>query len=211
MQTSPPVVRGDTLRRMRVLVLDNGDPCLSHLLDPLQEVGAECDVHACDSLDLDQIRKMQPQPRRILLATGPGSPQETGVCPEVVLHLAGHIPILGVGLGMQVIIHVARGNLVPVTKSRRKTATIRHDGKNLFAGLPNPFNAPRDLSTSRVLNGRKALPNDLEVSAWDEKGTAIGCRVWALAMEGIQIDSRWFATQLGQDMLFSFLFQSQAW
>ena len=204
-------MRGDRLRRMRVLVIDNGDPCLSNLLDPLTGLGAECDVRACDSLDLDDIREMKPQPRRILMTTGPGAPEETGVCPEIVLHLAGHIPILGIGLGMQVLVHVAQGFLVPAKKTRRKTATIRHDGKNLFAGLPSPFNAPRDLNTSLVLDGRRALPNDLEVSAWDEKGTAIGCRVWALGMEGIQIDSRWFSTQLGQDMLFSFLFQSQAW
>ncbi|HYN22506.1 MAG TPA: anthranilate/aminodeoxychorismate synthase component II [Thermoanaerobaculia bacterium] len=194
---------------MRVLVLDNGDPCLGNLLNPLQELGAECVVRPSDSLSIDQIRELKPH--RILMSSGPGAPQETGVCLEIVFHLVGHVPILGIGLGMQVLIHVARGGLVPAKKIRRKTATIRHDGKNLFAGLPNPFNAPRDAKTSFVLNGRKAVPNDLEVSAWDEKGTAIGCRVWALGMEGIQIDSVWFSTQLGQDMLFNFLFQSQAW
>jgi anthranilate/para-aminobenzoate synthase component II len=154
---------------------------------------------------------MDPQPQRILLTPGPGRPEEAGVCPDVVLHLAGNIPILGVGLGMQVLVHVAGGALVAGKRRRNKVATIRHDGKNLFAGLPSPFNAPRDPNPSLVLDGRKRLSNDLEVSAWDEKGTAVGCRIWALGMEGIQIDTQWFSTRDGNDVLFNFLYQSQAW
>jgi len=196
---------------MRVLVLDNGDPSPGNLVEPLQELGAECDVRSSGSVSVEEIREMQPRVRRILLTPGPGRPEEAGVCPEVALHLAGEIPIAGIGLGMLVLIQAAHAPLVPARKARRKTATIRHDAKNLFAGLPSPLSAPRDLSVPLMLDGRKRLPHDLEVSAWDENGTAVGCRVWGLGMEGIQVDTAWFATREGRDMLFNFLFQAQAW
>lgn len=196
---------------MRVLVLDNGDPSPGNLLDPLRELGAECYVCPPGSLRLQDIRDMAPKVHRILLTPGPGLPEETGVCQEVVMSLAGEIPVLGVGLGMLVIIAAAQGALVPSRKVGQTTATIRHDAVNLFAGLPSPLNAPRDLTTSLVLDGRKRLPHDLEISAWDEDGLTVGCRVWGLGMEGIQVDTAWFATQEGRDMLFNFLYQSQAW
>jgi anthranilate synthase/aminodeoxychorismate synthase-like glutamine amidotransferase len=198
---------------MRVLVLDNGDTCLGNLVDPLRELGAECDVRPSGSLGLDDIRQMTPQPQRILMTPGPGRHDEAGACQEVVTHLAGLIPILGVGLGLQVLAHAAQGRLIPPRETRSRdgcTTTIRHDEKNLFAGLSSPFDAPRGPAPSLVLDARRP-GNDLEASAWDEDGTVVGCRVWALGMEGIQVDTRWFATRLGKDMLFNFLYQSQAW
>ena len=196
---------------MRVLVLDNGDPSPGNLLDPLRELGAECILCPPGSLGLQDIRDMSPRVHRILLTPGPGRPEDTGVCQEVVTSLAGEIPVLGIGLGMLVLIAAAQGVLMPSRKTRRTTATIRHDAVNLFAGIPSPLNAPRDRTASLVLDGRKRLPHDLEVSAWDEKGVTVGCRVWGLGMEGIQVDTAWFATQEGRDVLFNFLFQSQAW
>lgn len=196
---------------MRVLILDNGDPSLGNLVEPLRELGVECDVRLPGSLQIQEIRDMSPRVRRILMTPGPGRPEETGVCQEVVMSLAGEIPILGIGLGMLVIIAAAQGVLVPARKARRKTATIRHDAVNLFAGLPSPLNAPRDMSTSLMLDGKKRLPHDLEVSAWDEHGSTVGCRVWGLGMEGIEVDTKWFATRDGRDVLFNFLFQAQVW
>ena len=196
---------------MRVLILDNGDPSPGNLLEPLRELGAECDVHPSDSLELDDIREMRPRVRRILMSPGPGLPEETGVCPEVVARLAGDIPILGIGIGMLAILYTAQGELVPSSGTTRETATVRHDSAGLFAGLPSPMEVPRDLSVSLMLDGRKRLPNDLEVSARDENGSALGCRVWGLGMEGFLVDSSWFSTPHGRDMLFNFLFQSQTW
>lgn len=196
---------------MRVLVLDNGDPSPGNLLDPLRELGAECEVRPSCSLGLADIRGMVPKVHRILMTPGPGVPEGTGVCQEVVISLAGEIPIAGIGLGMLVIISAAQGALIPARKAGGPTATIRHDAVNLFAGLPSPLNAPRDMNTSLVLDGRKRLPHDLEVSARDENGVTVGCRVWGLGMEGIQVDTAWFASPEGRDMLFNFLYQSQAW
>lgn len=196
---------------MRVLVLDNGDPSPGDLVEPLRELGGECDVRPSGSLHLQGIRDMRPSVQRILMTSGPRRPEDTAVCQEVVMSLAGEIPIAGIGLGMLVIIAAAQGALVPARKPSRKTATIRHDAVNLFAGLPSPLNAPRDMNTSLVLDGRKRLPHDLEVSAWDEDGVTMGCRVWGLGLEGIQVDTAWFATPEGRDMLFNFLYQSQTW
>ncbi len=193
---------------MRVLILDNGDPRIENLVKPIEDLGGVCQVCPSGSLDLPGIEKIAP--RRIVLTSGPGRPEDTGVCPEVVLHLAGHIPVLAVGLGMHVLAHVGRGRLMPAPTPRGPVATLRNDGKNLFAGLPDPFTAPRDPDLQFVIDGRK-LNNDLEASAWDEDGTILGCRIWALSMEGIQVDTSWFSTQLGSDMLFNFLFQSQVW
>jgi anthranilate synthase component II len=195
---------------MRVLLLDNGDPCLENLLEPLRSLDAECDVRPSGSLQLEQIRNMSPQPQRILLTPGPGRPEDAGVCPEVVLQLGGNLPVMGIGLGMQVIAQVGRGALLPVRSAKSGTAIIRHDAKNLFAGLPNPFDAPRDPSPALTLDERR-LPTDLEISARAEDGTIVGCRLWALGVEGFLVDSRWFSTRLGSDMLFNFLYQAQAW
>ena len=196
---------------MRVLVLDNGDPDLGNLLEPLRDLGAECDVHPSCALDLDGIRDLRPRVRRILMSPGPGVPEECGVCLDVVARLAGEIPILGIGLGMLALLHVAQGVLIPAAASGRETATVRHDSANLFAGLPSPLEVPRDRSVRLALDGRKRLPHDLEVSARDEEGSAVGCRVWGLGMEGFLVDTSWFSTQAGRDMLFNFLFQSQTW
>ena len=196
---------------MRVLILDNGDPALGNLLEPLRELGAECDVHPSCSLDLDDIREMRPRVRRILMSPGPEVPEGTGVCLRAVASLAGEIPILGIGVGMLTILHVAQGTLVPAPWTDRGTVMVRHDSANLFAGLPTPMEVPRDRSVWLTLDGRKRLPHDLEVSARDENGAAVGCRVWGLGMEGFLVDTSWFSTQPGRDMLFNFLFQSQTW
>lgn len=196
---------------MRVLILDNGDPALGNLLEPLRELGADCDVYPSGSLELDDIREMRPRVRRILMTPGPGLPEGTGVCVRAVTSLAGEIPILGLGIGMLTLLHVAQGVLIPAPEAGRETATVRHDSSSLFAGLPSPLEVPRDRSVRLVLDGRKRLPHDVEVSARDENGVAVGCRVWGLGMEGFQVDTSWFSTPQGKDMLFNFLFQSQTW
>jgi anthranilate/para-aminobenzoate synthase component II len=155
---------------------------------------------------------MEPMPRRILLSPGPGQPAETGACLEVVEQLPGVIPILGIGLGLQAIAHTTRARLLsPRTPGETGgTMRVRHDGRNLFAGLPEFFDAPRDPNPSLILDPRE--PGDqLEISAWDERGGAVGCRAAYLGLEAIQVDTRWFSTRLGADMLFNFLYQAQAW
>jgi anthranilate synthase component II len=196
---------------VRVLILDNGDPSLGNVLDPLRDLGAECDVRPAGSLRLADIRGMEPMPRRILLSTGPGRPAGTGACLEVVEQLPGVIPILGIGLGLQAIAHTTRARLVPPrVREAGGTMRVRHDGRNLFAGLPEFFDAPRDPNPSLILDPRE--PGDqLEISAWDESGGAVGCRAAYLGLEAIQVDTAWFSTRLGNDMLFNFLYQSQAW
>ena len=199
------------LRLVRVLVLDNGDPCIGNLLDPLRELGAECDVRPSGSLGLREIRALEPQPRRILLTPGPGEPEDSGACWEVVDFLPAGIPILGVGLGLQIIAKAGQARLIrPVKPAAGGVARVHHDGKNLFAGLPSPFDAPRDPNPSLVVDPSR-LGTQLDISARDEHGTVLGCRALYLGLEAIQVDTLWFSTRLGNDMLFNFLYQSQAW
>lgn len=196
---------------MRVLVLDNGDPCLGNLVDPLRELGAECDVRASGALGLKEIQALDPQPRRILFTPGPGRPEDPGACRDLVELLPGGIPILGIGLGLQIIAHAGQARLV---RSRAAaaggTARVHHDGKNLFAGLPNPFDAPRDPDAALVVDPGRLGPQ-LDISARDEHGTVLGCRALYLGLEAFQVDTRFFSTRLGNDMLFNFLYQSQVW
>ncbi|MES1244655.1 MAG: anthranilate/aminodeoxychorismate synthase component II [Acidobacteriota bacterium] len=196
---------------MRVLVLDNGDPCPGNLLEPLQELGADCDVRPAGSLGLKEIRALEPQPRRILFTPGSGRPEDTGACWEVVSFLPAGIPVLGVGLGLQIIAKAGQARLVRPGKAKAGgMARIHHDGKNLFAGLPSPFEAPRDPDLSFIVDPA-GLGTQLDISARDEHGTVVGCRALFLGLEAIQVDTRWFSTRHGSDMLFNFLYQSQAW
>jgi anthranilate synthase component 2 len=196
---------------VRVLVLDNGDPCPGNLLEPLRELGAECDVRSSGSLGLKEIRALEPKPRRILFTPGPGLPEDTGACWELVEFLPAGFSILGVGLGLQVIAQAGQARLVrPAKAAAGGTIRIHHDGKNLFAGLPSPFDAPRDPNPSLVVDPDR-LGTQLDISARDEHGTVVGCRALYLGLEAIQVDTRWFSTRLGNDMLFNFLYQSQAW
>jgi anthranilate/para-aminobenzoate synthase component II len=195
---------------VHVLVLDNGDPCLGNLLDPLRELGAECDVRSSGSLGLKEIRALEPQARRILFTPGPGRPEDTGACWEFVELLPAGFSVLGVGLGLQVIARAGQARLVQPAKAAGGVTRIHHDGKNLFAGLPTPFDAPRDPNPSLVVDPDR-LGTQLDISARDEHGTVVGCRALYLGLEAIQVDTRFFSTRLGNDMLFNFLYQSQAW
>jgi len=192
---------------MRVLVLDNQDSFTYNLVQALEALEAECIVHRSDAISLDEVRALKP--KRILISPGPFGPEEAGVSKQVVEKLTGEIPILGVCLGMQVIAAVAGARIVPARQPvHGKTAEIRHDGKGIFEALPNPFTAAR--YHSLVVDGREE-PALLELSAWAEDGTVMGCRVSGLGVEGVQFHPESFLTEIGTDLLFNFLYRSQAW
>jgi anthranilate synthase/aminodeoxychorismate synthase-like glutamine amidotransferase len=191
---------------MRVLVLDNHDSFTWNLVQAIEALDGRCEVRRSDAIDVGGVRDLAPD--RILLSPGPFGPERTGVCPEVVRRLAGQVPILGVCLGMQVIATVAGARVVPGRPVHGRTSMVRHDGRGVFATLPSPLRAAR--YHSLVVKGASGAA-DLEVSAWAEDGAIMGCRLWALQVEGIQFHPESFLSEMGSDLLFNFLYRAHAW
>ena len=203
---------------MRVLVLDHGDPSTPTLVKALQDLEAECDVRPVGEIAFDDIQRLKP--RRILLTPGPMAVEECRIGRKVVQDLAGHIPVLGLCLGMQIIAKVADARFVPAKKrpkprskaKAREMAVLklRHDSKGIFEALPSPLTVTRYDSPQMVEGGLE--PPFLEFTAWsDEDGSVLGLRLSGLGVEGVQIAAESFLTPAGNDMLFNFLYRSQTW
>ena len=161
-----------------LLVLDNYDSFTFNLVQYLGELAAEhplaaeLRVERNDALSLEQIRSLQPA--AILISPGPGDPDQSGVCLEVLRELSPTVPTLGVCLGHQAIAQVYGGKVVRAAELMHgKTSPVLHGNQGVFAGLPNPLTATRYHS---LIAERATLPDDLEITAWLEDGTIMGLR-----------------------------------
>lgn len=196
---------------MRVLVLDHGDASTPTLVKALEELEAECEVRPAGEIAYDDVLELKP--RRILLTPGPVAPEDCRIGRRVVQELAGHIPVLGLCLGMQIIAVVAGAHLVPTKKKRARgsdTVALRHDSRGIFEALASPITVGRYDSPVAIEEGEE--PPFLEYSAWSEEdGSVLGLRLSGLGVEGLQIAPESFLTQIGNDMLFNFLYRSQTW
>lgn len=184
-----------------IFVLDNYDSFTFNLVQYLGELGEECIVKRNDETTPEEI--LQSGARALVISPGPCTPKEAGVSVEAVRTLAGKIPILGVCLGHQAIGAAFGGRIVraPVLM-HGKTSMIHHDGKTLFSGLPNPFEATRYHS---LVVAREGLPEVLAVSAWTEDATVMGLRHRELPIEGVQFHPESILTRVGHDLLRNFL------
>jgi anthranilate synthase component 2 len=192
-------------RRARVLVIDNYDSFTFNLVQYLGELGADCDVVRNDAMTVAQIR--DDLPARILLSPGPCTPNEAGICLQVIAELAGVIPILGVCLGHQSIGQAFGGKVVRApTLMHGKTSLIHHENKGVFVGLPSPLTATRYHS---LVVAPDSLPECLEVTAWTDDGAArptiMGLRHRTLDVEGVQFHPESFLTDRGKDLLANWL------
>lgn len=194
---------GATLTRVkkRVVVVDNYDSFTYNLVQYVETLGGECDVRLNDRVTVDEIR--QAKPSGVLLSPGPGNPDEAGVTLSVIRELAGEIPIFGVCLGHQAIGQAFGGNVVRAPELMHgKTSGIEHDGRNLFQGVPSPFEATRYHS---LIVEEKGFPDALEITARTAKGEIMGLRHRKLAVEGVQFHPESILTDHGLRLIENWL------
>ncbi|MCU1487091.1 MAG: aminodeoxychorismate/anthranilate synthase component [Actinomycetia bacterium] len=183
----------------RVLVVDNYDSFVYNLVQYLGELGAEPVVHRADRFTLDDVEALAPD--AILISPGPGRPEDAGLSNDLIRAYAGRLPIFGVCLGHQCIGQVFGGDVVRAPEIMHgKTSLIRHEGRGVFAGLPEPLEATR--YHSLVVEN---IPDVLEVTARTDDGIVMGLRHRELDVEGVQFHPESILTVAGHDMLRNFL------
>jgi anthranilate synthase/aminodeoxychorismate synthase-like glutamine amidotransferase len=184
-----------------ILVIDNYDSFTYNLVQYFGELGADPLVKRNDEITLEEIQKLSPD--RICISPGPCTPKEAGISCEVIRRFAGMYPILGVCLGHQCMGDVYGGEVVRAGRLMHgKTSPILHNGKDLFAGLPNPFEATRYHS---LLVKRETFPEILEITAETAEGEIMGLRHRELPIWGVQFHPESILTIHGKELLANFL------
>ncbi|MGQ4582547.1 glutamine amidotransferase-related protein [Lysobacter sp. F60174L2] len=189
-----------------LLMIDNYDSFTWNLVQYLQVLGAEVKVVRNDELDIARIEALAPE--RIVISPGPCTPNEAGVSLQLIERLGARVPILGVCLGHQAIGQVYGGEVVRAKRIMHgKTSPIRHQGRGVFAGLPDGYEATRYHS---LVVARDSVPDCLEITAWteDEAGgfdEVMGLRHREHPVEGVQFHPESILTEHGHAMLKNFL------
>jgi anthranilate synthase/aminodeoxychorismate synthase-like glutamine amidotransferase len=184
-----------------LLVIDNYDSFTYNLVQYLGELGQEVRVVRNDEIAAADIAGLAPS--KIVISPGPCTPNEAGISLEVIQTYAGKIPILGVCLGHQAIGQAFGGKIVRAARVMHgKTSQISHDGRGMFTGLPNPFQATRYHS---LLIERSSVPACLEIVAESPAGEIMAVRHTSLPIEGVQFHPESFLTTSGKDLLRNFL------
>ena len=184
-----------------VLVIDNYDSFTYNLVQYLGEMGVDMQVHRNDQITLERIRQLKPE--RILVSPGPCSPRESGLSNDIIRNFGPETPVFGVCLGHQCIGHVFGADVVVNYRMMHgKTSAIRHNGEDLFEGMPNPFQATRYHS---LVIKRDTLPDCLEVTAETEEGEIMGVRHKELPIWGVQFHPESILTESGRQIMQNFL------
>lgn len=190
---------------MRILVIDNYDSFVYNIAQILGELRTEPIVVRNDKITLEQVRKMNPD--AIVISPGPGHPADRkyfGVCTDIIRELGPKIPILGVCLGHQGIVHAFGGKVVNAKKVRHgKTSPIEHSAGGLFESVANPFKATRYHS---LVAEQHSIPSCLEVTAIArDDGEIMGVRHKEYLIEGVQFHPESVLTGEGRRMLQNFI------
>jgi len=184
-----------------LLVIDNYDSFTYNLVQYFGELGADPQVKRNDAITPDEVEKMKPQ--KIVVSPGPGRPDEAGISMELIRKFGGKIPILGVCLGHQCMGEVYGGKVVRAGRLMHgKTSPIQHDGKGVFQGLPNPFEATRYHS---LIVEKNSVPSCLEVCAETAEGEIMGLRHREYPVHGVQFHPESILSKEGKDLLANFL------
>lgn len=184
-----------------ILVIDNYDSFTYNLVQYIEELGERTRVYRNDRISCDEVAARRP--RGIVISPGPGIPDNAGISVDVVRRFSGRIPILGVCLGLQSIARAFGGCIIRApTLMHGKTSIIEHDGRTLFAGLPQPFEATRYHS---LVVDPATVPVSLEVSARTEGRVIMGLRHRTHRTEGVQFHPESILTPDGKAVLKNFL------
>jgi len=184
-----------------VLLIDNYDSFAYNLYQYLGELGAEVRVARND--EITGAEAVDGGATAIVISPGPGTPDEAGVSVDVIRRAAGRLPVLGVCLGHQCLGRAFGAAVVRAPAPMHgKTSQVRHDGRTVFAGLPDPFTATRYHSLTVA---RQGLPECLEVSAWTDDGVVMGLRHRQYPLEGVQFHPESILTAAGKALLSNFL------
>src|ERR1700693_834249 len=185
-----------------ILVIDNYDSFTYNLVQYLGELDQSLEVRRNDEISIPEIESMKPS--RIVISPGPGAPCDAGISIELITKFCGKIPILGVCLGHQAIGEAFGGEVVRAPRLMHgKTSPVHHDGKTIFKGLPNPFEATRYHS---LIIRRETLPDCLEITAETRpEGEIMGVRHKQFPIWGVQFHPESILTEQGKKLLENFL------
>ena len=182
-----------------ILMVDNYDSFTYNLVHLFGELGAEVVVRRNDEIEPDEAERLAPS--HLVISPGPGRPSDSGASVEIIRRLAGRTPILGVCLGHQAIVEVFGGEVGQAKQLvHGKASDVSHDGRGIFAGLPEPFAAGRYHSLAAA-----SVPDVLEVSATDADGEVMAVRHRELPVDGVQFHPESVLTPVGSELAKNFL------
>jgi anthranilate synthase/aminodeoxychorismate synthase-like glutamine amidotransferase len=183
-----------------ILLIDNYDSFTYNLVQLLEQMGQKVSVFRNDRIDMQGIEALQPSV--LMISPGPGTPADAGISSEAIQRLGPRIPVLGVCLGHQAIAAVYGGRVVRADRIMHgKTSMIFHDGRSIYAGLPNPFVAVRYHS---LIVANDSLPDCMEISAWTGESEIMGIRHRQYKIEGVQFHPESILTEAGKTIIENF-------
>ena len=184
-----------------ILVIDNYDSFTYNLVQYLGELGAAVEVRRNDAVSVEDIRGIAPT--GVLISPGPGRPEEAGVSLDLIAELGATTPIFGVCLGHQSIAQHFGASVVRAERLMHgRTSEIHHEGRGVFESLPSPLTATRYHS---LIVERDTIPDEIEVTAWTDRGEVMGIRHTTLPIEGVQFHPESFLTEHGHELIRNWL------
>jgi anthranilate synthase component 2 len=189
-----------------IVLIDNYDSFTFNLFHYLGSLGADVVVHRNDKISVDDV--MAASPEAIVLSPGPATPNEAGICLDLIKAASPTVPIMGVCLGHQAIGQALGGRIVRATPMHGKVAEIRHNGTGVFRGINGSLKATRYHS---LVVERATMPADLVVNAETTDGLVMGAMHKSLPLHGVQFHPESIASEHGHLMLKNFLDIAAAW
>ncbi|PKR77231.1 aminodeoxychorismate/anthranilate synthase component II [Halalkalibacillus sediminis] len=184
-----------------ILMIDHYDSFTYNLVDYFYQLGQEVEVHHFDEINLEQIHRMNPD--AIILSPGPGHPEDIPQSMEIVDSFKGSVPILGICLGFQIIVHSFGGKVVEAKQPMHgKVSYIEHDQQTLFEQLPQPLPVTRYHS---LIAETETLPESLTITSKTEEGVVMSVRASDYHIEGVQFHPEAILTEDGLGILKNFL------